>query len=241
MLSVAARSIRLAALLALAAASASAASSPDGSDPRAVALAESVLERMGGKEAWEQTRFLRWKFFGRRLHHWDRWTGDVRIESDGQVVLMNIVTKEGRVWDGETEVADPEERAAALETGYAWWVNDSYWLLMPYKLLDPGVTLRWVGEDELEDGRAADRIVLTFEEVGLTPENKYDVWVARDTGLVEQWAYYPSADQAEPSFTLPWAGWKRFGGILLATERGRGADWEIAAPDSLPRSLFESR
>ena len=30
---------------------------------------------------------------------------------------------------------------------YAIWVNDTYWLLMPYKMKDPGVTLAYDGEE----------------------------------------------------------------------------------------------
>jgi hypothetical protein len=213
-----------------------------GSDPEAVALAEAVLERMGGRGAWEATRWLKWDFLGRRVHHWDRYTGQVRIESDERLVLMNVRTREGRVWENGQEITGPGPLAEALDLGYAWWVNDSYWLIMPYKLLDPGVRLAYAGQSQLEDGRDARKIVLTFDEgTGLTPRNRYDVWVASDSGLVEQWAYYPDADDAEPRFVSPWAGWRWFGDpeIRLATDHGRGADWAIEVPESLPRELFE--
>jgi hypothetical protein len=209
-------------------------------DAGAMALAASVLERMGGRDAWERTRFLRWSFFGRRLHQWDRRTGDVRIEAKDRVMLINLRTKEGRVFDGGVEITDPAARREALDEAYACWVNDSYWLLMPYKLLDPGVRLKSLGPSTLADGRPADRLGVTFDPgTGLTPENRYDVWVARDTGLVEQWAYYPAAADTAPAFTLPWAGWKRCGRILLATEHGKGEAWDVAAPDTLPREIFE--
>ncbi len=210
------------------------------SDPRAVAVAERVLEAMGGREAWDATRYLQWNFFGRRTHAWDRVTGDVRIEADGRVTLLNVHTRAGRVFEAGVEITDPAAKAEALEAGYAQWINDSYWLLMPYKLLDPGVRLEYRGESALADGRAAELLGMTFDPgVGLTPQNRYEVWVAKDSGLVEQWAYYADAADAEPRFTLPWAGWKPFGGILLATDHGRDAPWDVAAPASLPRALFE--
>lgn len=215
------------------------------SDPAAVELAEATLAAMGGREAWDRTRYLRWNFMERRRHAWDRQTDDVRIESDERLVLMNVGTREGRAWErgesGLAEIAEPAARREALETGYAWWVNDSYWLIMPFKLLDPGVRLASGGEDALPDGRAADVIELTFDEgIGLTPQNRYRVWIARDSGLVEQWAYYPAAEDPEPAFTLPWTSWERFGEVLIATEHGRDSDWEIDAPAELPRSLFET-
>ena len=210
------------------------------SDPSATALANSVMQHMGGKEAWDKTRFLRWNFFGRRLHYWDRWTGDVRIEAKDRVMLLNLGTREGHVFDKGVEITEPKARRAALDEAYEIWVNDSYWLIMPYKLLDPGVNLKSLGPSKMADGRDADKIGVTFDAgIGVTPQNRYDVWVARDTGLVEQWAYYEKASDTTPAFTLPWAGWKRFGGVMMATDHGKGDPWDIAAPDTLPRAIFE--
>ena len=222
----------------LAATGAALAAAPTQSDPEAVEIAESVMERMGGKEAWDATRYVRWRFFDRRLHYWDKWTGDIRIESEDAVTLMNINTKEGRVWQGGEEITDATALQEALDRGYRAWINDSYWLFMPYKLLDPGVTLRYMGEDMMADDREADVLELTFDNVGVTPQNRYLVYVARDSGLVEQWSYFQNREDSEPGFTLPWTGWQQFGEIMLSTDRGRGFDWNIAVYDNVPALLF---
>ncbi|MEZ5331564.1 MAG: hypothetical protein R2991_05830 [Thermoanaerobaculia bacterium] len=51
---------------------------------------------------------------------------------------------------------------------------------MPYKLEDPGVTLHYLGERPMLDGRPAEVLELTFEGVGRTPQNKYHVYVAEE-------------------------------------------------------------
>jgi hypothetical protein len=209
-------------------------------DPAARAVAEATLARMGGAEAWEATRYIHWKFFGRREHWWDKATGDVRIDAGDALVLMNVNTRAGRAWKDGAEVVDPAERDKLLEAGYAWWVNDSYWLVMPYKLLDPGVILRDKGPAALPDGRPAHVLELTFDAVGLTPENRYEVYVADATQLVEHWAYYEKASDTEPGMETEWSGWQPFGRIWLATSRGRGFDWDISVHDDLPRTLFTS-
>jgi hypothetical protein len=210
-----------------------------GPDPEAVAIAEATLETMGGREGWERARVLQWSFFGKRHHHWDKSNGDVRIEADSTLILMNVITKEGRAWTSGKELAGTD-LAAALEDGYGMWVNDSYWLVMPYKMLDPGVKLAFLRSSVLEDGRPAKLLSMTFENVGLTPENKYDVWVGQESGLVEQWAYYENATDPEPKFTLPWGGWTKFGPILLATQHGRDANWEIAVYEERPAGVFDA-
>lgn len=218
----------------------------EGSDARAVEIADQVMEAMGGRRAWDSARYLTWNFFGRRRHVWDKWTGDVRIEGEDRetgepyVVLMNLETGVGRVWGGGSEVTDPEQLAARLDAGAAAWINDSYWLFMPYKLKDSGVTLRYLGERTMLDGRPADVLELTFQGVGRTPENKYDVYVASDSGLVEQWDYYADAGDPEPRFQLPWHEWKRYGDILLSADRGENDHTDLGVLEDVPRSVFES-
>lgn len=215
------------------------------SDARAVEIAGRVVERMGGWEAWDRTRFLRWRFFGRRSLWWDRHEGRVRIEADSEsgrtVWLLDVNALEGRVWTNGEEIVDPDELRSAVERGHQIWINDSYWLIMPFKLLDPGVTLRYAGQRPMDDGTSAHVLELTFgEDVGYTPDNRYEVFVGEDSGLVEAWSFYAEASDEKPRFTLPWAGWKRFGRVLIATDHGRGHDWAIAAPEALPDSVFES-
>lgn len=209
------------------------------------AIAEAVMDAMGGRQAWDATRFVSWNFFGgAHQHYWDKWTGDLRIEIAASdrgpetLVLMNLDKREGRVWIEGAEVTDTAALDEIVDRGWRFWVNDAYWMFMPYKLLDPGVNLRLEGEGTMEDGRDADILELTFEGVGVTPENRYLVYVARDTGLIEQWSYFQDRDDEEPGFTGPWAGWQRFGGILLATDHGRGADWDIRVHDELPAEIF---
>ncbi len=125
-----------------------------------------------------------------------------------------------------------------LDLGESAWINDSYWMFMPYKLKDSGVTLRYVGSGTMQDGREAEVLELTFEGVGRTPENKYHVYVADDTGLVEQWDFYRHADDPEPAFQIPWHDWKRHGEILLSGDRGESGHTDIAVYDEVPRTVF---
>jgi hypothetical protein len=197
-------------------------------DAKAQEISARVLTALGGREAWERTRYLRFGFgmerdgtFQGRRHVWDKWTGRYRVEGttrEGQpfVTLMNINTKEGRAWLGGKELAG-EGLRKALESGYGAWVNDTYWLLMPYKMTDPGVTLKYAGEERF-NGVMYDKVNLSFDNVGLTPKDTYWVWVNRDTGLVDRWDYVLKGEKAPPT-TWTWTGWKRYGDIMLAGER----------------------
>ncbi len=219
-------------------------------DPKADAVAETTLEAMGGRTAWEATRYLRFNFFGFRLHHWDRYTGRHRLEGEtreGQayVVLHNVHSRQGQVWlDGELQSG--EAKAEWLERAYKAWINDTYWLLMPYKLRDPGVDLSYDGEEEI-DGTVYDRLHLAFEGVGVTPGDQYWAYVNRETGLMDRWAYrLQSYEEGREATHWLWLDWKSYGGIRLAAvrrgledgnERGLG---EIAVFDHLDDAVFTS-
>lgn len=213
----------------------------ENSDPKAVEIADQVMAAMGGKENWENTRHLSWEIFDSRKHFWDKKTGDVRIESlnDDLIILMNINNLDGQVYkDGEI-LENPDSVAFYLEKGKNFWINDSYWFIMPYKLKDPGVTLKYIGEDKV-DGKKADVVQLTFEEVGTTPENKYLVYVDQDSKLVTQWAYFKNADQEEPNFVTSWKNYKQYDNILLSSTRGDVEIKNISVHNSLPKEVYNS-
>lgn len=217
-----------------------------GSDAKAIEIADAVMERMGGRAAWDSTRYITWKFFGNRQHLWDKHSGDVRIEGVGRedekpyLILMNLHSKEGRAWHDGVEINDAAALAGMLENGESAWINDSYWIAMPYKLKDTGVTLKYAGEGTMVDERSAEVLELTFEGVGRTPENKYRVYVAKDSGLVEQWDFYAQASDPEPRFQVPWHNWQRHGSIMLSDDRGRGKHTGLAVLDAVPEGIFTS-
>ena len=77
----------------------------ESSDPLAIVIADRVMHAMGGRRAWDQTRYLSWNFFGSRKLLWDKTAGRVRIENsrDDQVVLLDLKEMTGRVFRSGTE------------------------------------------------------------------------------------------------------------------------------------------
>ena len=207
------------------------------SDPEAVRVAKRVLKALGGRDAWESTRYIAWNFFGMRFHVWDRWTCDLRTDAiQGVTVLMNLQTGRGRVVREGVDF-EGEELERALLQARSTWINDSYWVAMPYKLLDPGVRLRGPRDRLLPDGSTALSLRLSFDEVGRTHWNAYEVFVDPDTHLVRGWAFYRNASNPEPDFELPWT-FDRRGRVLLPVDHGREGPWSIEVFDELPPSVL---
>lgn len=189
------RSFTFLAALALFAASAQPAPAAD-----PLAIAQRLEESMGGA-AFATARVLHFTWAVERGseqvvaydHTWDRWTGNYRLSGidreTGQpwLALFNINSREGRVWLGTETVAD-DALAGHLERAYGRFINDTYWLLMPWKWQDPGVTLTYVGHEGTL-GSVADVVELTFGAVGLTSKDRYRGYIDRDTGRMVQWSY----------------------------------------------------
>ncbi|QNH62552.1 hypothetical protein [Hymenobacter sediminicola] len=213
-----------------------------GSDDQALALADRVMQHMGGYPAWQQTRLLGWDFLDGSYQLWDKQTGDFRWQKDSLVALYNLGTKQGRVYrSGEDISATPDGRKL-LENMYPIWVNNSWWLLMPFKLKDSGVTLTYQGAGKFMDSTAAEVLNMSFRNVGVTPDNRYQLFVNPKTSLVEEWAYYKEANDSLPAFRRRWSDYRRYGKLLLASDRTDGKDGRhldhIVALDSVPAGIM---
>ena len=76
-------------------------------------------------------------------------------------------------------------------------MNDAYWLVMPYKMRDPGVVLTLAGTEKKGED-AWDKVLLTFEGVGLTPKDRYWVFVNAKTSLVDRWEFVLKGEKTPP-------------------------------------------
>ncbi|TBN03206.1 hypothetical protein EYD45_09325 [Hyunsoonleella flava] len=208
------------------------------SDEKAIAIANNIVEAMGGQDNYNNTRFIQWDF-GKRKLYWNKWTGDVRVESpkDSLTILVNINTLKGKVFHNDRLL---EENSAKkwLTKGKNWWINDSYWLVMPWKLQDPGVTLSHLKTEKLDNGNLADVLQLTFNAVGVTPDNKYYVYVDQTDNLIKQWAFFPNFNDEKPRFTMPWDNYQKAGDILLSFNRSDFGPKNVVVKQDFNEKLF---
>ena len=210
------------------------------SDERAMQLADSVMQAMGGRTAWDTTRYFAWDFFGRRSLLWDKQTGDVRIEApqDSTIYAINVNDDTGQVMKNGESITNPDSLTKYVQQGKEIWINDSYWLFMPFKLKDSGVTLTYAGEDTIQGGAPAEKLMMTFNDVGVTPQNKYYVYVDPQDHLVTQWAYYPEASIDTPRFVASWNNYQEYGGLLLSGDP-RGIS-NIRVLNNVPEDAFRN-
>ncbi|MFQ6116276.1 MAG: DUF6503 family protein [bacterium] len=202
---------------------------PSKSDAQAIQVVDEMWQALGGKDNWQKTRYLSFRWILERegkvvadyRHDWERYTNGYRVEGTNReghhfVVLFDTQAKQGTAYvDGNIMPADSTK--FWIDLAYRRFINDSYWLIMPYKLNDPGVILNYEGEREI-DGSNYDVVKVTFENVGLTPKDTYWAFIDKSTRLMHKWEYVLQ-DQQPPPTVAWWKEWQTIGGIKLALNR----------------------
>jgi hypothetical protein len=176
-------------------------------DVKAREIADAMMKAMGGQDAWNKARYVRFGFIvniparklkAERFHLWDKSSGRYRLESKDKennpvVSLFNVGNQQGEVYvNGKKLTGDA--KTAGLKTAYGTFINDMYWLAMPWKWLDAGVNLKYLGKKDLR-GASYDVVELTFGKVGLTPGDRYEAYVSPRTHLMEHWKYMLQSGQ----------------------------------------------
>ncbi|SHK88279.1 hypothetical protein [Rhodothermus profundi] len=224
---------------------------------RADSLALRVYQAYGGPEVWQALPYIRFDYAvahdgPRRLlaHHlWHRPSGRYRLEwvreNDSlYVALFNVRTRRGQVYHNGRPLAEPANRRL-LEEAYRRFVHDTFWLLLPVQLFEPGVQ-RFYEADSATAAYEVLRLELTRAE--WLPARRYWVYVDRQEALVVQLAYFvPGSSEALPA-RYRWEGhqtWETpFGPVRLATRKIflyapliLFTD-NLAFPATLPEALF---
>lgn len=215
----------------------------EGSDRKALGLADAVMTSQGGYDRWQQVRYLAWTYYG--AHHiWDKKLGLYRQQKNDQVILMSLRKPEGKVFRAGRRLLDPELTRQTLEQGYTIWRFASDFLALPFKLKDEGVTLHYGGPGLTLARDTADLLEMSYHGTGPVGDSRNQVWIDRRSHLVSQWAFYAQPTDRQPAFVRSWRNYGAYNGLRLATERNSAQDTltvsHIAVLDTLPGAVFFS-
>ena len=199
-------------------------------------LAREVMRASGGDRWEDRTWNLAFDFVsyregkeaGRFSHRWNRSSNAAVVSGAGrdgkrwEVRFTDVYARTGTATiDGAAAPDTSLQRL--LDNAYARFINDTYWLLMPLKLLDDGVIRRRL-EDTAISGRSYQRLALSFENVGLTPGDQYWLFIDPQTKQVAFWRFLL---QSGRTGEYAWEEYERSGPVTLPRVR-RGSDGAVA-------------
>jgi hypothetical protein len=184
-------------------------------------LARDVM-KASGADAWPKVTRIKFTFNverpdGKRMsraHDWDIAAGTDTVTFNGKTITAKL--------SAGVDQADEDSKNA-----FAAWTNDSYWLLAPLKVMDGGV-IRSVKPDETIDGKTYHVLHLSFQNVGMTPTDQYDLFIDPQSKLVRHWTYIPAGGEPR-RFT--WDAYQSIHGLNLSTEHRIGDKLAITFTD----------
>lgn len=152
-------------------------------------------------DAWRDTGAVAFVFAGKNRHLWDRARELHRFESGDLVVVYDLKTRQGKAWRKDT-LLEGDDLTKALDTAWAMWCNDTFWLNPLAKLRDDGVELSVV---DLKDG--AKGLMVHYGQGGVTPGDRY-LWLPGEDGRPSAWRMWVSIIPI-PGVETSWDGWTR--------------------------------
>lgn len=188
-------------------------------DPMADSLAIQLFESAGGAATWARVPYIKFNYThsigqtpARTVRHlWNRQTNEYRMELPGPtnepyVVLFDLDTRQGRAYWNGSELEDRDARVY-LEDAYRRFVHDSFWLLTPLKLFDPGVERAYIADSS---DVATAVLHIRFSLPGYAPTDEYWLYVDRESGLITKAQYWgPHDARSQPPREFAWEGFER--------------------------------
>ncbi len=211
------------------------------SDPKAIAIADEVMKACGGRGQWDDTRYLYWTYYGDREWIWDKKLQRVRLHvlNNSLDVQLNLIQNTGIVRAAGQMITNATSKQKYLSDARQQFLEDAYELVMPFKLKDANVTLKYVGMKENQIGANCDVLQLAFTSESEPPRGKYYVFVSPSSHLITECWHFTNAKDTEPASKETWVDYRPLGHIFLSGNRG---NYRYLAPmgvyKSLPDSVF---
>lgn len=132
-------------------------------------LATKMLTALN-KNAYDNLAILEWSFIGKHHYKWYKKENKVEVTwDDNKVLLFTKQPEKSKVYVNGKEVNHPK----MIEKAIAYFNNDSFWLVAPYKVKDPGTERRIVKHN------GKDALLVTYMSGGSTPGDSY-LWILDD-------------------------------------------------------------
>ncbi len=207
------------------------------SDAKAVAIADQVIAAVGGEAGWAKAKQISFTekvvIDGQEkvnVHHdWDRWNGRHRFEKTDAVSKQGLMVGYEQFGDAAFGEIDehsdiPRDQVTKMKgEAQKRFGIDAFNLVMPFKLKDPGVTLKYVeerAEPAAPDKPVYDVIKMTFEQgVGPTPGDVYYVVVDKTSHLIHHIEFVEQGKSDEQRIGYKFDDWQDIGGLKLSLKR----------------------
>lgn len=190
-------------------------------NPNADALAKKILTAVK-HDAYKKTRYIDWSFGGRRSYKWDKQEHIVEVIWDDVKVMLhpNDLEKSTAFLKG----VETSKKEGLVRRAWNLFNNDSFWLVAPHKLFEPGIIRSIV----TIDGKEA--LNVKYTTGGTTPGDSY-TWILDSNYVPKSYKMYvPSMKMVGTPAT--WEEWiTTESGTLLPKSHTFSGDRKLSMGD----------
>jgi hypothetical protein len=139
------------------------------------ALANRMLEALD-YEAYKNTSYIEWTYRDNHHFKWQKYLGICDVFwKDYKVTLHLNDLEKSKAYVHNFAVVD-EKREELINKALVYFNNDSFWLVAPYKVMDPGVERQIITRENNKK-----ELLITFVSGGTTPGDSY-LWSLDENG-----------------------------------------------------------
>lgn len=195
---------------------------PKASTPKADALSSKILKAIK-HDAYKTTENIEWSFGGRRSYKWNKKDHIVEVKWDTTKVILHPNNLEkSTIYFNDNLIKTKNEDI--IKKAEAYFNNDSFWLVAPHKLFEPGI-LRSVKE---VDGKEA--LLVKYTTGGTTPGDSY-LWILDENYVPKSYKMYVPSMKME-GVPSTWEDWIiTESGTLLPKMHRFGNNGELSMGD----------
>ena len=158
-------------------------------------LADEMLRTLN-KQAFDSLEYIEFTYVGVHSYEWDVKNNQVTVAWDDQRVFLDL----NQSIDGYSLLQ---------YKAYEYFINDTFWLIAPFKVRDAGVQRSIV---DLDQNRG---LLVTYTSGGVTPGDSY-LWIIDEKGYPVAWKLWTS-NVPIGGLEFTWAGWKKLNNVWFST------------------------
>jgi len=162
-------------------------------------LAERITDEMLtalNKPAYDSITYIEFTYVGKHHIKWDKEKNSVNVSWGEQDIYLDLNQN--------------KESYSLLEyKAYEYFVNDTFWLIAPFKVRDNGVVRKYV---DIKEGRG---LLVTYTSGGVTPGDSY-LWILDENGFPKAWRLWTS-NVPVGGLELSWDGWIKMNDTWFST------------------------
>lgn len=138
-------------------------------------LAIKMLESLD-YESYKNTDYIEWTFKRRHHYKWDKSENTCEVYWKNYRIHLNLnELSKSEAFKNEVKIESPDSKKL-IDKALSNFNNDSFWVVAPYKVFDPGTERRLV---TLDNGSQA--LLVTYTSGGTTPGDSY-LWHLEPSG-----------------------------------------------------------